>query len=267
MARRRRRRTLTARISARLAGQGALPFGRELPNSSQPRSPADAAPAPADTGKPAAAAAVPAETTPTPAETTRGAPTEPAAAPAAAPPPPVDPPAVEPPPVAAAAPPTATAALGPITKSRLRRLFTVGGTLAGPVHPLGDLHLLRRLHRRCLCALRSGRRGAGSDGPIIALYVVDNQTVKKGDKLFTIDPVPFQLEVNQRQAQIEEQTALLKVAQEQLATAKAALAPPTSAIPMPSSSRRGTPFWRRATTRRAPSSTASTTNCAAPRRR
>ena len=66
-------------------------------------------------------------------------------------------------------------------------------------------------------------------GPIIALHVVDNQQIKKGDKLFTIDPVPFQLEVNQRQAQIEEQTALVKVAQEELTTARAALDAATSA--------------------------------------
>ena len=65
-------------------------------------------------------------------------------------------------------------------------------------------------------------------GPIIALYVVDNQAIKKGDKIYKIDPTPFQLEVNQRQAQIEEQTSLVKVAQEQLATAQAALDAATS---------------------------------------
>ena len=53
--------------------------------------------------------------------------------------------------------------------------------------------------------------------------------IKKGDKLYKIDPVPFQLEVNQRQAQIEEQSALVKVAQEELATAQAALESATSA--------------------------------------
>ena len=37
-------------------------------------------------------------------------------------------------------------------------------------------------------------------GPILKVHVVDNQDVKKGDRLFTIDPVPFQLIVNQRQA-------------------------------------------------------------------
>ena len=60
-------------------------------------------------------------------------------------------------------------------------------------------------------------------GPIIELSIVDNQAVRKGDRLYRIDPVPFQLEINTRQAQIEEQTALVKVAQEELATANAAL--------------------------------------------
>jgi len=66
-------------------------------------------------------------------------------------------------------------------------------------------------------------------GPIISLHVVDNQQIKKGDKLYKIDPTPFQLEVNTRQAQIEEQTALVKVAREELDTAKAALESATSA--------------------------------------
>jgi len=103
------------------------------PDSSQPRSPADTAPPVADAGTPEVAAAVPAETMPTPAETAR-APAEPKVSPALPPlpaaPPPVKPPPVEPPPAAVAAPPPATAtALGPVAKSRLRRLVTVGGTL------------------------------------------------------------------------------------------------------------------------------------------
>jgi len=65
-------------------------------------------------------------------------------------------------------------------------------------------------------------------GRIIAVHVVDNQEIKLGAKLISIDPTPFQLEVNQRQAQIEEQTSLVKVAQEQLATAQAALDAATS---------------------------------------
>ena len=66
-------------------------------------------------------------------------------------------------------------------------------------------------------------------GPIIALHVVDNQAIKKGDRIYKIDPTPFQLEVDTRQAQIEEQSALVKVAQEELETAKAALQSATSA--------------------------------------
>ena len=41
-------------------------------------------------------------------------------------------------------------------------------------------------------------------GRIIAVHIVDNQAVKKGDLLVTIDPVPFQLVVNQTKAQIEQ---------------------------------------------------------------
>jgi len=60
-------------------------------------------------------------------------------------------------------------------------------------------------------------------GPIVELSIVDNQEIRKGDRLYRIDPVPFQLDVNTRQAQIEEQTALVKVAQEELDAANAAL--------------------------------------------
>ena len=198
------------------------------PDSSQPRSPADAAPAPADTGKPGVAAEVAAETTPTPAETARGAPAEPAAAPAAPPPPPVDPPAAEPAPVAATAPPAAAAALGPVAKSRLRRLVTVGGTLL-------ILFILWETFTFFVAYtddayVRSDLVAVAPEvtGPITTVHVVDNQTVKKGDKLVSIDPVPFQLDVNQRQAQIDEASALLKVAQEELTTAQEALVAATS---------------------------------------
>ena len=66
-------------------------------------------------------------------------------------------------------------------------------------------------------------------GRIIAVHIVDNQAVKKGDLLVTIDPVPFQLVVNQTKAQIEQARALLKSSQEELSTAQAALAASTSA--------------------------------------
>ena len=189
------------------------------PDSSQPRSPADTAPPVADAGTPEAAAAVPAETMPTPAETARVAPAEPKVAPAA-PPPPVEPPHV--------APPPAATALGPVAKSRLRRLITVGGTLL-------LLFILWETFTYFVAYtddayVRSDLVAVASEvtGPIIAVHVIDNQTIKKGDKLVSIDPVPFQLDVNTRQAQIDEAASLLKVAQEQLATANEALIAATS---------------------------------------
>jgi membrane fusion protein, multidrug efflux system len=202
------------------------------PDSSQPRSPADTAPPVADAGTPEAAAAVPAETMPTPAETARVAPAEPKVAPAVPPPPaaptPAKPPPVEPPPSAAAAPPPAATAPGPVAKSRLRRLITVGGTLL-------LLFILWETFTYFVAYtddayVRSDLVAVASEvtGPIIAVHVIDNQTVKKGDKLVSIDPVPFQLDVNTRQAQIDEAASLLKVAQEQLATANEALIAATS---------------------------------------
>jgi len=169
---------------------------------------------------------------PTPAETARVAPAEPKVAPAVPPPPaaptPVKPPPVEPPPAAAAAPPPASTALGPVGKSRLRRLITVGGTLL-------LLFILWETFTYFVAYtddayVRSDLVAVAPEvtGRIIAVHVVDNQTVKKGDKLVSIDPVPFQLDVNQRQAQIDEASSLLKVAQEQLSTAQEALVAATS---------------------------------------
>jgi len=37
-------------------------------------------------------------------------------------------------------------------------------------------------------------------GRVVTVNVVDNQTVKKGDVLATIDPTPFQLTLNEKQA-------------------------------------------------------------------
>jgi multidrug efflux system membrane fusion protein len=182
------------------------------PDSSQPRSPADIAPAVAGAGTPEAAAVE----APIPAETPCVAPAEP--------PPPAEPAPVETQP--AAPPPAAT--LGPIAKSRLRRLITVGGTLL-------LLFILWETFTFFVAYtddayVRSDLVAVASEvtGPIIAVHVVDNQTVKKGDRLVSIDPVPFQLDVNTRQAQIDEATSLLKVAQEQLSTANEALIASTS---------------------------------------
>ena len=57
-------------------------------------------------------------------------------------------------------------------------------------------------------------------GRIVAVHVVDNQAVKKGDPLATIDPVPFQLVIAQRQAEIEEAKAQLAADQDIIAAAR-----------------------------------------------
>ena len=110
-----------------------------------------------------------------------------------------------------------------LARSRLRRVLTVGGTLlflfiAWEVTTYFIAYTDDAYVRSDLVAV-----APEITGPISAVHVVDNQTVKKGDPLVTIDPVPFQLDVNQRQAQIDESAALLKVSQEELATAKAML--------------------------------------------
>ena len=129
-------------------------------------------------------------------------------------------------PVPAPAAPTPMSALA---RSRLRRVVTVGGTLL-------VLFILWETFTYFIAYtddayVRSDLVAVAPEitGRIIAVHVVDNQSVKKGDKLVTIDPVPFQLVVNQYKAEIERETALLKVAQEELDTAKAALAASTSA--------------------------------------
>ena len=113
-------------------------------------------------------------------------------------------------------------------RGRLRRLITVGGTL---------LLLLILWETFTYFIAYTDDAYVRSDlvavapevtGRIIAVHVVDNQAVKKGDKLVSIDPTPFQLDVNQRQAQIDEASALLKVAGEQLDTARQALVAATS---------------------------------------
>ncbi|HSY88154.1 MAG TPA: biotin/lipoyl-binding protein, partial [Verrucomicrobiae bacterium] len=57
-------------------------------------------------------------------------------------------------------------------------------------------------------------------GPIISLYVHDNQPVKKGDPLFTIDPVPFRLVVDQQQAEINEAQAQIVADQQAISVAQ-----------------------------------------------
>ena len=140
-------------------------------------------------------------------------------------------PAVVPPAIPVSAPvsaPAVEAARPEREASRLRRLLTVGGTILGLfvayqiivyfVAYTDDAYV-----RSDLVAV-----APQITGWIIAVHVVDNQVVRKGDRLVTIDPVPFQLIVNQTKAQIEKSTALVKVAREDLEAATAALQASTS---------------------------------------
>ena len=137
-------------------------------------------------------------------------------------------PTPEPTPVAV--PPAAVEAPRPEREtSRLRRLVVVGGTLLGLF--VAYQIVVYFVAYTDDAYVRSDLVAVASEvtGPIVKVHVVDNQDVKKGDKLFTIDPVPFQLVVNQRQAEIDEQRALVKVSQEELSSSQAALAASTSA--------------------------------------
>ena len=104
-------------------------------------------------------------------------------------------------------------------------------------------------------------------GRIIAVHVVDNQEVKIGDKLLSIDPEPFQLAVNQARARLAEAKAKVVVAQDELATAQAALEQSTSAHTYAAETQGRLADLAAPTTRRGPNSTRPTTSCAAPRRR
>jgi membrane fusion protein, multidrug efflux system len=58
-------------------------------------------------------------------------------------------------------------------------------------------------------------------GRIISLNIVDNQTVRKGELLATIDPAPFQLALNEKQAKKTEAEAQLAVDRDTIAAAQA----------------------------------------------
>jgi multidrug resistance efflux pump len=58
-------------------------------------------------------------------------------------------------------------------------------------------------------------------GRIIGVNIVDNQTVKKGELLATIDPAPFQLSLNEKQAKKTEAEAQLAVDRDTIAAAQA----------------------------------------------
>jgi membrane fusion protein, multidrug efflux system len=60
-------------------------------------------------------------------------------------------------------------------------------------------------------------------GRIIGVKVVDNQNVAQGDLLFEIDPVPFQLVVDQRHAELDEARSQVAADQDSIVSAKANL--------------------------------------------
>ncbi len=67
-------------------------------------------------------------------------------------------------------------------------------------------------------------------GRIIAVDVADNSTVKQGDLLATIDPVPFQLAVDQHQAEVNEARAQVTADQDSIASAQANLTAALAAV-------------------------------------
>ncbi len=66
-------------------------------------------------------------------------------------------------------------------------------------------------------------------GRIVGVHVSDNQNVAQGDLLATIDPVPFQLAVDQHQAELNEAHAQLAADRDTIAEAQDAFAAATSA--------------------------------------
>jgi membrane fusion protein, multidrug efflux system len=66
-------------------------------------------------------------------------------------------------------------------------------------------------------------------GRIVSVQVADNQDVREGDLLATIDPVPFQLALDQRRAEATEARSQLSADQDRIASARDALAASTSA--------------------------------------
>src|ERR1700743_72891 len=66
-------------------------------------------------------------------------------------------------------------------------------------------------------------------GRVVAVHVTDNQNVVRGDLLVSIDPVPFQLTVDQRRAEVDETRAQVAADQHVIASAQDVLASATSA--------------------------------------
>lgn len=58
-------------------------------------------------------------------------------------------------------------------------------------------------------------------GHIVAVHVSDNQAVRQGDQLVSIDPVPFQLVLDEREAQLREAAAVVAADQDAVTAAQA----------------------------------------------
>jgi len=125
--------------------------------------------------------------------------------------------------VSKAPPASSRPQLSPIARSRLRRIVTVGGVLLCLFVGWETLTYFVAYTDDAYVTSDLVAVAPEITGPIVAVHIVDNQPIRKGDRLVSIDPLPFQLEVNQRQAQVDEAAALLKVTQEELAAANAAL--------------------------------------------
>src|SRR5215475_3472482 len=120
---------------------------------------------------------------------------------------PASPPAPAPDAAPVAPPAPQASPMSTLARSRLRRVLTVGGTLlflfiAWEVITYFVAYTDDAYVRSDLVAV-----APEITGPIISVHVHDNQPVKRGDPLFTIDPVPFRLVVDQKRAEIEEAKA------------------------------------------------------------
>jgi membrane fusion protein, multidrug efflux system len=68
------------------------------------------------------------------------------------------------------------------------------------------------------------------EGVVVALHVVDNQTVRRGDLLATIDRVPFQLAVDEKRAAVSEALAQAAADRADIAAARDQLDAATAAL-------------------------------------
>jgi membrane fusion protein, multidrug efflux system len=66
-------------------------------------------------------------------------------------------------------------------------------------------------------------------GRVVTVHIADNQNVVRGDLLVAIDPVPFQLTVDQRRAEVDEARAQVAANQHEIALAEDVLAAAISA--------------------------------------